>query len=390
MKRRITTLIVLLMSFVYANAQITLDASNVPHNTSYLEGRDYVFDNLPTIVEGPNQIYDFSSMPTPIGSLDTEYFPVTRPEFINNSTRFDLGFPELGPIELSAEYYTLKDQNGIYETGSYTIPQTSSLQPITGNANDFIEFPGNVTIFTTPSTILSFPHTFGTNITSSYTFITEFELTVASFNLSATPGENLQSAVQTTETVGYGQLILPMAGGQSIPYDVLLVKEVRTATNTINLAGAPAPDALLNAFGLTQGQSSNFAQYLFYTENYEAPILTVLLEDDLVTPDQLFYDIQILQLDNLSVDENEFSSSISLYPNPASNLINISFNATDASVEQIVIYDLSGRVMKNIAKNTLNNSSQIPVDIQDLANGTYLMKISSNNNTTTKKFMVKN
>jgi|GEM_PF-6359512 len=71
------------------------------------------------------------------------------------------------------------------------------------------------------------------------------------------------------------------------------------------------------------------------------------------------------------------TSAIQLFPNPASNDIEIS---TKESIENIAVYSLSGRLLKEIP-----NSKTI--NVNDLSSGVYIIKIFSQNSTYTKKFI---
>lgn len=389
--KKTVTIFAVLMGFAHTNAQITLDDTNLPHSASYTENRDYVFSSDEAIalpIEGADQTYDYSSMSLPTTTVVIDYLPVTRPEF-STSTRYFTGTGSVGPIDITSEYYILQNAEGLFETGSYVLPSSESLLTITGNSNDLIEFPGNTVIFEEPAAELTFPASFGTQNVSNFEFVTDFQLTVAAFGLSATPGQNVQSVELTIDVVGYGQLTLPVPSGQSIPYDVLLVKHDQVITNNVFLGGAPATDALLNAFGVTQGQVSTIAYYIFYAENYEVPIAWFIMNEDFTEVDQMFYDMDLLE--TLSVAQNEFENSITVYPNPVSNQVKITRQTNDTPIDAVNIFDISGRLVKSVNKNTFSDaSSPIEIDVNDFSNGTYLVKINSGNLYTTKKIVVAN
>jgi hypothetical protein len=73
-------------------------------------------------------------------------------------------------------------------------------------------------------------------------------------------------------------------------------------------------------------------------------------------------------------------AQFAVYPNPASNVVNVS-NA-DALVNNVALTDLNGRIVKTVK---FNGVSDAQVNITDLASGVYLMTISSDKGTTTKK-----
>lgn len=88
----------------------------------------------------------------------------------------------------------------------------------------------------------------------------------------------------------------------------------------------------------------------------------------------------------LSIDDNTLNS-VSIYPNPAKNVINLDFStlANDSST-QINIYDIQGKLVKTkLRTNNAINS----IDISALQNGFYILKIQTENDTQlTKKFVI--
>lgn len=88
--------------------------------------------------------------------------------------------------------------------------------------------------------------------------------------------------------------------------------------------------------------------------------------------------------DTLGSISNEMSSgTISVYPNPANDIVTIS--SSDVVFNNIEMTDLNGRVVKNLSPGGVSNSE---ISIVDLASGIYLLKINSNNGTITKKLIV--
>lgn len=89
--------------------------------------------------------------------------------------------------------------------------------------------------------------------------------------------------------------------------------------------------------------------------------------------------------DNLLSSENNFASiNFSIYPNPASDFINV--NAGNLLVNAVQITDLNGRVVKNITTDAMSN---VQVDIQDLNAGLYLMSVFTNEGVGTSKIVKK-
>lgn len=76
--------------------------------------------------------------------------------------------------------------------------------------------------------------------------------------------------------------------------------------------------------------------------------------------------------------EDELASKISIYPNPTKSILNINFgsNHTINNATDISIYDLHGKMVKFIHPNSERIQK---INISDLTNGVYVLKIDSNN-----------
>lgn len=79
----------------------------------------------------------------------------------------------------------------------------------------------------------------------------------------------------------------------------------------------------------------------------------------------------------LGVETVTNATNLSVSPNPARDIVTITTNETLQSVE---MYDVNGRIVKTSKSNQIN--------VSDLSSGIYMMKISSDKGTTTKKIVV--
>ncbi len=88
---------------------------------------------------------------------------------------------------------------------------------------------------------------------------------------------------------------------------------------------------------------------------------------------------------SLSVEEDELSNAINLYPNPAKNQFYIS-NAPYINLEKVVVYDISGRL---ISKHDVSNSSRLKtIDLVGVSKGVYFVSIHSDRASITKKIIL--
>lgn len=86
--------------------------------------------------------------------------------------------------------------------------------------------------------------------------------------------------------------------------------------------------------------------------------------------------------ENLSTPNAQFSeSNIKCYPNPTNNIVNIS--SANQTIEQINVYDITGRVLKS-QKGTTENEQ---INIHDLPNAIYLLEVKTDKGTKTVKIV---
>jgi len=79
----------------------------------------------------------------------------------------------------------------------------------------------------------------------------------------------------------------------------------------------------------------------------------------------------------LSIEDNELQD-LSIYPNPASEKVNI---VSNNPIDNIEVYDILGKQVR-----TLRSTNE--VDVSDLNSGIYLFKIWIGNQVQTKKIVV--
>lgn len=87
----------------------------------------------------------------------------------------------------------------------------------------------------------------------------------------------------------------------------------------------------------------------------------------------------------LNVREVASLMSLNVFPNPSNGIVNIS-NSENALLNNVSVTDLNGRTVKNVQ---LNGATEAQINISDLSAGVYMMNISSDQGSVTKK-IVKN
>ncbi len=77
--------------------------------------------------------------------------------------------------------------------------------------------------------------------------------------------------------------------------------------------------------------------------------------------------------------------SISLYPNPASNYVDVRVSDNDIAVSRLEVYDVYGKLINEV--EVINNPTRI--NVENLASGMYFVKVITNDGVATKNFIKK-
>lgn len=85
--------------------------------------------------------------------------------------------------------------------------------------------------------------------------------------------------------------------------------------------------------------------------------------------------------------EGELTNTFSVFPNPATESINIQFVNNDLSASQLMIYDLTGKmVYQQLLQD--NNNGTINIPVSDLAEGIYHIMLTNGTSIQTEKLIV--
>lgn len=87
-----------------------------------------------------------------------------------------------------------------------------------------------------------------------------------------------------------------------------------------------------------------------------------------------------------SVEENAFSKSISIYPNPATDVLNLQFPASSNNELRISLLNNAGQLVRTFELNGSQETTQL--QLGDLANGLYFVKLVSNHEVAIKRLII--
>ena len=88
----------------------------------------------------------------------------------------------------------------------------------------------------------------------------------------------------------------------------------------------------------------------------------------------------------LGVNDNELSTAIAMYPNPADNQVTIS-NRSNIALQNAVIYDINGKLINQY--DLRNMQGEQVIDVSALASGVYVVQITSDTSSVTKRLIIK-
>jgi len=77
---------------------------------------------------------------------------------------------------------------------------------------------------------------------------------------------------------------------------------------------------------------------------------------------------------------NDIEINVNVYPNPVKDILNV---ISAESIDAVRIFDLTGRVVKQATPNKAN----FDLDVADLSNGVYLVKLNAGNKEVTTKII---
>ena len=75
--------------------------------------------------------------------------------------------------------------------------------------------------------------------------------------------------------------------------------------------------------------------------------------------------------DKVDVRSNQFE----IYPNPASDEVNISLSSSESDISIINIYQINGTLIRSI--ELVGQNVDLKINVEDLATGAYLLKVVS-------------
>ena len=247
-----------------------------------------------------------------------------------------------------------------------TLPYTNTFDDVANNYTD-----GFVGFSRFASTATTTPANYADSVDGIGSTMYTFNSTTAASNLWA-----------------YSRAISLVAGEQvTIKFKTRLYSG--TAPMTLALKVGTGQTSTLQTTAIQTFTTSDAAAYTQQTATWTATTPGIYYfgfnNNSPLNASQTYLFLDTLELSSVLSTTEFLNSKFSVSPNPANDFISVT-NSDNILVSGISITDLNGRVVK---QNTYTNVSDIQVNVSDLASGMYMMNITSDKGSVTKK-IVKN
>lgn len=381
MKARTLLLASLLIS-AGASAQVTLQGSALngwmPNDsTSYFANAN--------LTATPNGTWDLSSY-TGTGTFATTDDAAINASFPLASYKKSVSYG-LANVGYISTVYWGKDNNGVYWYGEHLDRQAYSISSLTMNTSDSLIFPLQAITYSAPGKVIAFPMSFGSTWNSVMQFNTDFQLIIAMYGMSYTPGQR-RTKVDTRDSVkGWGKMRLKGTNGKVSAYmDVLVVQEREYNVDSFYLGGSPAPAPLLSAFGLTQGQVASRFTTKFYRSGEVTPLFRIDHSDSTFTSNNGGTAmINRLAPDKTGIGDVAEAGGVDIYPNPvnAGGLLHI-HGLNDNYSWNYMFTSLNGKV----ASWGSLQGSDATINISGIPAGVYTLTLLKNGKSQGGEFVI--
>lgn len=372
--RSFITLITLSFLSFQLKAQITIERTDFTLEVGAQTEAWFIdYTNASAPQEGEGIVWDYSDLPLN-GNFFVNYnapsnaaFPqanITEPSFASL-----LGGLALQPGLL----YNVLDDTGYGSIGLINEEISAPLAVFTGGAGDTLTVLGDVIDYMQRRNNIQFPLNYG----DSWDFVSEFEVnflvTVAAFGLQNTPASQMIRDSAVYSVASHGTILLPNpegAGLDPVSLEVLMVKRTRTVTSNYTLGGMPAPQVMLDLFGLEQGESETTTRYFFYAKGLPRTAANILVNEHGV--------VESFTISNEVGNVVNSTSSVAVepirvkaFPNPASGSFHLAFDKPDAQDWTVELHNSFGQTVHRQAVPGGIGANQVSVSPPQLSAGLY-------------------
>ncbi|MBL7782896.1 MAG: T9SS type A sorting domain-containing protein [Saprospiraceae bacterium] len=361
---------------VFAQTPFTITADNFPvySTENYRSIQNPVGANL---TPSPNGSWDFSSLQG--GNATSNYFTEeTDPFYLDAGV--DVYIDNFKALNANVGYLLFDEydfnENGVEDKGVYVNEQAYGLGAMTGNPADSMKFPFQGAIFPQGRKIIQFPATYQSAWHSASRRVINFTMKVAAAGLNNTPCQHIYTIFRSDSISGWGKMRIHTGEATSIEYNVLIHRVNQYAIDSFFIAGAPAPAAILAAFGIMQGQQTGFVnRYSVYREGFSRPLAIFQYgTNNFTTPTRAVFDTEDLTATTGVLAPNALYSTM-LFPNPASTgQLTLQFMGNVPATSDYTVVDIQGKTVQQGTAVLENGALNLQLQ-EGLPNGNYVLSV---------------
>lgn len=359
MNKKLLSLIAVFAGVGVSFAQPTFNSSDeaaIGTNITYYVADTTNFD-LKESTNGANATWDYSMV-----NADTTLN--TRAGNINDASG-DATFQPLGAVQ----NFEVQDYFNVFYNFDATVKHSQGFRYSTaGTELAIVEFD------TASYDMMQYPWNYTDMVSNTISGTTTINLQGNLFTASSTTGNGFN------EYDGHGTLMLP-------------------DTTFTNVARFHQRDSVHATFGIPIGDIDFMVDKYEYHDpaNADVPILItsrvhVLTDGGLVpTFDPIIsvYSIVPLNAPVAGIEEMEaMENSIEIFPNPAQDAFTLRFDSKTSTMSEIALVDITGKTVQIISNGFSQGINVFPINVVDLTEGVYFVKISGKDGVITKKVII--
>lgn len=294
-------------------------------------------------VSGKNVVWDFSRLEVQnsfVGNIESYY----TSKCCNKFSKGNVVLEEFGNFF-------------VFESNPNSLEQVGFM-----SANGVTRFE-----YTKPFVKMQYPFTFGSSYSGNY----EGNY-VVNENVVGKISGNYQ-----VEGDGIGKLVLP--NGRTLD-NVLRVKEVRTTKQVFSYGSALITDIT----------------YRWYVAHHRFPVLVLIRSEvkgensEPVVSTRAAYNSNVMNVVMESPINQFTNTNLSVYPNPYSDSVKIEFNTPERCRVNLSIYDLSGKLVKEIENSVLDAGPkhyEFSAKALGISSGAFILKLKAGQHEESRKLL---
>jgi len=169
-------------------------------------------------------------------------------------------------------------------------------------------------------------------------------------------------------------------------YDLALYNSSGTTLTSSALSGTSSETVTYNT---STASATYYVQVYGYASAFNASLCYRLRVNTSATNFRAADGSEENSGDVVSAEKVTGLEGLNLFPNPANNTLTINYFTPSMETTSIEIYDMMGQLVNTINANANQGFNSRELDLTSMSNGVYFLKVTQNNNTLTKKFVVR-